>query len=117
MFVLSSDEEGPSIAAVEAMASGLPVVATSCVGPPEIISDDVEGVLTPVGSLDALADALVRLSAAPERRRRMSEAARSRAVGEFSLECAGQRLCSVYRSHGITTGMSRRVPPEVVSAI
>jgi glycosyltransferase involved in cell wall biosynthesis len=101
MFVLSSDEEGQSIAAVEAMASGLPVVATSCVGPPEIITDGVEGVLTPVRAVDALADAIVRLDAVPARRRAMSQAARSRAVRELSLERAGARLCGVYRSHGI----------------
>jgi glycosyltransferase involved in cell wall biosynthesis len=117
MFVLSSDEEGQSIAAVEAMASGLPVIATSCVGPPEIITDGVEGLLTPVGGLDELARAIVRLDADPARRRRMSQAARSRALREFSLEGAGERLCSVYRRHGITkAGIAERAR-QAVSAI
>jgi glycosyltransferase involved in cell wall biosynthesis len=117
MFVLSSDEEGQSIAAVEAMASGLPIVATSCVGPPEIITDGVEGLLTPVHAVDDLADAIARLSAAPARRRDMSQAARSRAVRELSLERAGARLCSVYRSHGITVGTARRSGQHVVSEV
>jgi len=96
-FVLSSDEEGQGIAIVEAMASGLPVVATSCVGPSEVITDGVEGILTPVRSVSGLADAIVNLSADTVRRRHMSRAARARAVRDFSLERAGTSLCSVYR--------------------
>ena len=104
MFVLSSDEEGQGIALVEAMASGLPVVTTSCVGPTEVVTDGIEGILTPVGSQSALADAIVSLSTDSARRRRLSHAARSRAVRNFSLERAGTSLCSVYRSHGIAAG-------------
>jgi glycosyltransferase involved in cell wall biosynthesis len=106
-FVLSSDEEGQGIAVVEAMASGLPVIATACVGPSEIIADGVEGLLTPVGAVDKLADAIVHLSADPARRRDMSHAARARAVREFSLECAGASLCAVYEAHGIAAGVAR----------
>jgi D-inositol-3-phosphate glycosyltransferase len=103
-FVLSSDEEGQGIVVVEAMASGLPIVTTACIGPTELITDGVEGLLTPVGSVDHLADAIVRLSADPSRRRAMSKASRSRAVREFSLERTGARLADVYRAFGITAG-------------
>lgn len=108
MFVLSSDEEGQGIVIVEAMASGLPVVATSCVGPSEIITDGVEGLLRPVRSVGDLADAIVRISADPVRRRHMSQAARLRAVRDFSLERTGARLCHVYRSHGLTADVRQR---------
>lgn len=104
LFLLSSNEEGQGIVIVEAMASGLPIVATSCVGPPEMITDGVEGLLTPVGSVDALADAIARISADRERRRHMSQASRLRAVREFSLERAGARLADVYRTLGVTAG-------------
>ena len=97
-FVLSSDEEGQGIVIVEAMASGLPVVATSCVGPSEIIRNGVEGLLTPVRSVEGLADAIVRIVTDPGLRRRMSRAARSRVEQEFSLDKAGAQLCRVYRT-------------------
>jgi glycosyltransferase involved in cell wall biosynthesis len=96
VFVLSSNEEGQGIVVVEAMACGLPVIATSCLGPPELVTSGVEGVLTPVGSVAELADALVRLHADPGLRRRMSQAARSRAVREFSIDRAGARLMRAY---------------------
>ena len=55
VFALSSSSEGFSIATIEAMASGIPVVATRCGGPEEIIRADVDGALVPVGKLAALA--------------------------------------------------------------
>jgi glycosyltransferase involved in cell wall biosynthesis len=114
-FVLSSDEEGLGIVLIEAMASGLPVVSTSCVGPPELITDGREGLLTPVRSVNGLANAIVRISSDPALRGRMSHAARCRAVQEFSLDRTGARLCRVYRTAGITTCPSRPSEPEAVS--
>jgi glycosyltransferase involved in cell wall biosynthesis len=113
-FVLSSNEEGQGIVVVEAMASGLPIVATSCIGPSELVTHGVEGVLTPVGSVDGLADAIVALSEDPQRRREMGQASRSRAVREFSLERAGARLAGVYRAHGILDGAVRRSVHEAL---
>ncbi len=100
-FVLSSDEEGLGIVILEAMASGLPIVATSCIGPTETVTDDGEGLLVPVGSVSHLADAIVRVSADDALRRRLSQAARMRAVREFSLEQAAARLGAAYRDAGI----------------
>ena len=100
-FVLSSNEEGQGIVVVEAMASGLPIVATSCIGPSELITHGVEGLLTPVGSVAALADAIVGVCTDADLRRQMSLAARCRAVREFSLERAAARLCGIYRTAGI----------------
>jgi glycosyltransferase involved in cell wall biosynthesis len=113
-LVLSSNEEGQGIVIVEAMASGLPVISTSCVGPSELITDGVEGLLTPVGSVEALADALVRITGAPGLRRRMSHAARGRAVRDFSLDRAGARLCRVYRTAGIARHFSSSLDRQAV---
>jgi glycosyltransferase involved in cell wall biosynthesis len=114
-FVLSSDEEGQGIALVEAMASGLPIVATSCVGPCEVVSDGVEGLLCPVGSVNDLASSIVTLNTDRARRRVMSHAARSRAVHDFSLERAGDNLCGVYRSYGIGHGAAPSSQHHAVS--
>ena len=115
-FVLSSNEEGQGIVVVEAMASGLPIVATSCVGPSELIADGVEGLLTPVDSVESLANAIVRLTTNPELRHRMSHAARCRAVRDFSIEATGARLCGVYRTAEFASqfadSFDRRAPSE-----
>ena len=114
-FVLSSNEEGQGIVVVEAMASGLPIVATSCVGPSELVTDGLEGLLTPVGSVEGLADAIVRITSDPGLRRRLSHAARCRAVREFSLHQAGAQLCGIYRTAGITRHVSGAFDPQAVS--
>jgi glycosyltransferase involved in cell wall biosynthesis len=100
-FVLSSDEEGQGIVVLEAMASGLPIVTTACIGPEELVSDGIEGFVVPVRSIGPLADALVRLSENVTLRQRLSAAARTRAVRRFSLDAAGARLCEVYRAAGL----------------
>lgn len=64
VLVCSSREEGFSLAVVEAMAAGVPVVATRCGGPEDLILDGVNGLLVPVEDPGALADAVARLAAA-----------------------------------------------------
>ena len=110
-FVLSSNEEGQGIVVVEAMACGLPIVATSCIGPSELVTHGVEGLLTPVGSVADLADAIVGVSADLDLRRQMSHAARCRAVREFSFERASARLCGIYRAAGIAARDSQDTRP------
>jgi glycosyltransferase involved in cell wall biosynthesis len=114
-FVLSSNEEGQGIVVVEAMASGLPILSTSCIGPSELITDGVEGLLTPVGSVEGLADAIVRITTDPELRRRLSHAARCRAVREFSLNRTGAELCRIYRTAGITRRFSHPFDSQAAS--
>jgi glycosyltransferase involved in cell wall biosynthesis len=118
-FVLSSDEEGLGIVVLEALASGLPVIATACIGPTETVTHGREGMLVPVGSVERLADAILRVTADEALRQRMSEAARRRAVQEFSLEQAAGRLVAAYREAGIlrpahTGAVSRSSTPHPV---
>ena len=63
MYVLPSDTEGLPNALMEAMALGLPVIATDCPcgGPKSLIEDGVNGILTPVGDVQAMTDAMDRL--------------------------------------------------------
>ncbi len=83
-YVLSSRTEGFSISTLEAMATGLPVVATRCGGPEEIISDRVDGLLVAVNDPTALADGIRMLIADPVQRRRVAQAARGTVLDRFS---------------------------------
>ena len=78
--------EGLSNAALEAMATGLPVVTTDCGGMREAISDGVEGFLVPVRDVERMSAALGRLAGDAELRARMGAAARDRVLKEFTLE-------------------------------
>jgi glycosyltransferase involved in cell wall biosynthesis len=85
LFVLSSRSEGMPISVLEAMAAGLPVVASAVGGIPEIVIDGETGILVPPGNVEALAAALSALLADPEERRRLGEAGRRRAGALFDL--------------------------------
>ena len=84
IFALSSKSEGFSIACVEAMACGVPVVATRCGGPEEIL-DSTCGVLVRPSDATELAEAIYRLAHEPDAARTMASAALKRAESEFSL--------------------------------
>ena len=70
---------------IQAMAAGVPVVATRCGGPEEIVSSDEYGVLVPAGDADALAGALIALMESPERRRTLAAAAKVVAQRRFDI--------------------------------
>lgn len=61
MFVLSSDFEGFSNALLEALMMGLPCISTKCAGSDEVIIDGVNGLLVPVGDLNAMVYAILKL--------------------------------------------------------
>jgi len=85
LFVYPSLREGFGLAIVEAMAAGVPVVATQSGGPSDIIEQGVSGVLVPPGDAEALGAVVRSLLADPERRRRIAQAARDRA-NQFDME-------------------------------
>ncbi|HEX8143479.1 MAG TPA: glycosyltransferase family 4 protein [Pyrinomonadaceae bacterium] len=86
VFVSASHTESFGLAIVEAMASGLAVVATATEGARESIEDDASGLLVPIGDTEALARAIARLLEDPVERARLGERARRRARERFSLE-------------------------------
>ncbi len=86
VYVSSSSSEGFSLTTVQAMASGLPVLATRCGGPEEIVDDGATGVLVPPSSPRALADALARLLADPRLRASLGRSGRAAASARFALE-------------------------------
>ena len=83
VFALPSWREGMPRSAIEAAASGLPLVLTDIRGCREVVRDGVEGLLVPVRDPEALADAMTRVLEDPALRSRMGAAARRRAEAEF----------------------------------
>jgi glycosyltransferase involved in cell wall biosynthesis len=83
VFALPSSAEAFGIAAVEASASGLPVVAARVGGLADIVDDGTTGYLVEPDDVDGLADALARLVGDPALRQRMGAAARARAEERF----------------------------------
>jgi glycosyltransferase involved in cell wall biosynthesis len=92
LFVLSSSSEGMPLSVLEAMAAGLPVVASRVGGVPELVVDGVTGILVAPGDEQELAAALRRLLDDPALRRRLGDAGRARAEERFDLE-------SFWRAH------------------
>lgn len=88
--------EGFGLAALEAMATGRPVIATRVGSLPEVVSDEATGLLVEPRSVEGLATALGRLAADEGLRVRMGEQGRIRARAEFSLERMVERTLSVY---------------------
>lgn len=85
LFTITSDREGFSIATIQAMASGLPVVATRCGGPEEILEDGVTGLLVPTGDPERLAQAIDDLRLNPALRSALAAAGRESARARFSI--------------------------------
>ena len=83
--VLTSEGEGMPVCLMEAASCGVPAVATSVGGVPELVGDGVTGLLAPAGNAPALADALQRLLENPAEAAALGRAARARAVERFSL--------------------------------
>jgi glycosyltransferase involved in cell wall biosynthesis len=97
VFVFPSLSEGMGRALVEAMAAGLPIVATRVCSIPEVLADGEAGLLVEPASAPALAQGIERLLRDPELRGRLAKAARERARG-YSIEAMLQKIEVVYRS-------------------
>lgn len=97
LFVFPSLFEGLGIALAEAMAAGLPCVASDIRPLDEFVTSGVNGVLVPPENADAIAEAVIDLLSSPEKRKAMGVAARETALAMFQPEPAARRLSKIYR--------------------
>jgi glycosyltransferase involved in cell wall biosynthesis len=97
VFALSSDFDNSPNAVLEAMACGLPVVATDAGGVREFLTDGVGGAVVPCGDATAFADALERYLAQPGAARAAGVHNRLKASVEFSWRASALKLLDIYR--------------------
>jgi sugar transferase (PEP-CTERM/EpsH1 system associated) len=110
LFVLPSLIEGISNTILEAMASGLPVVATRVGGNPELVDDGETGSLIPASDPIAMAQAIQRYTTNPEKVRADGAAGRKKAANQFSISAMVNGYMSVYDS--ILNGKRHRAAAE-----
>jgi glycosyltransferase involved in cell wall biosynthesis len=101
LLAMTSRHEGLPLAALEAMAQGVPVAAFAVGGLPDLIQSGVDGLLAPPGDVAALAALIAACAAGPaERRRAMGSAARAKIEAGYSLGAGIARLLPIYRRAG-----------------
>ncbi|MBN1345058.1 MAG: glycosyltransferase family 4 protein [Phycisphaerae bacterium] len=98
VFCLPSRMEGMPNVLLEASAARVPIVATRVGGVPELIADNVTGLLVPPGNADALAGAIGRLIEDPSLRDRLGQAARRQVEQEFSVSAVAEKYQALHES-------------------
>jgi glycosyltransferase involved in cell wall biosynthesis len=104
VLALASRWEGLPRVLPQAMAAGLPIVATRVAGVPEAVADGENGWLVEPGDADAFGERLLRLAADPGMARRMGEAGRAK-VEEFSADRMARQLERLYERLARETGI------------
>jgi sugar transferase (PEP-CTERM/EpsH1 system associated) len=107
VFVLSSIAEGMSNTVLEAMAAGLPVIATQVGGNPELVKHGSTGLLVPASDPPALAAALDHYLSNPALRKQHGRSGQRRVMEEFSLERMAGAYRELYHSLAATRGPPR----------
>ena len=96
VFCLPSFAEGIPVVLMEAMSTGLPVVANHITGIPELVEDEVSGLLVRPGRSDLLVQALERLVGDSDLRARMGRAGREKVLREFESRAVGLQLGDLF---------------------
>jgi glycosyltransferase involved in cell wall biosynthesis len=110
VFVLASHREGQPRAAMEAAASGLPIVATDIRGCRQVVDEGATGYLVPVRDPAALRASLSRLVGQPDLRRRMGQAALAKAAREFDERDVVRRVMATYERVAARKGLRLASP-------
>jgi glycosyltransferase involved in cell wall biosynthesis len=107
LFVLPTLTDALPTVIIEAMASGLPIIASAVGGIPHMIEDGVEGLLVTPGDPHELSGALAELSWNRQKRTALAQAARHRAERDFALDVQLARLAALYEELIKTKGAPR----------
>ena len=98
VFLLSSTSEGCPVSVIEAMSAGVPLVVTDCGGLLEMVKDDVDALVCPAYSPQALADAIIRLINAPELGAKLVANARETVSSRFTMDAMLNSYEGVYQA-------------------
>lgn len=98
VFLLPSEKESFGLVALEAMASGVPVVGTTAGGIPELVKHGETGYLADVGDVERMAELTLSILCDSEQRQRMSIASRARAVSHFDVASKVAEYERIYES-------------------
>ena len=98
LFVFPSLKEGLGVALLEAMACGLPVVATRAGGVIDIVEDNRSGLLVPPRDAASIADAIASLANDTKRRAQLGRAASARVSENFSMDAMTKKTIDLYRA-------------------
>ncbi|SCZ76083.1 glycosyltransferase family 4 protein [Acidaminobacter hydrogenoformans] len=90
IYVMSSDTEGLPLSVLEAMACELPIITTKAGGVVDIVKDGINGLLSPVGDVEALSQSMIKLIENVELRQEMGKASRKRALELDIMKCVKQ---------------------------
>lgn len=96
IFLFPSYYEGMPMAVLEAMAYGMAIVTTRVGGIPHLLEDGVNGYLCEPGDIEGLSKRLLELSKDGDKRRKMGERARQKAIEEYSMESHIKKLMDLY---------------------
>ena len=101
LFILPSFAEGVPVVLMEAMAARVPVIATQIAGIPELVENDISGLLVPAGDADALANAISELIGDKKRRAEMGQAGREKVITEFNIEHESVWLAMLFKAYSL----------------
>lgn len=115
LFLLPSSHESFGLAALEAMAYGVPVIASSVGGLPELIEDGVSGYLAPLGDVEMMAERAIALLIDENLYEKMSRGAKERADSLFSAKAIVPKYEDVYRRAETLTCPSMVTPSSTLN--